>query len=199
MNLPILNPGEEKVLARLAEVAVDIECRARQYARAFRLDHEDLEQEGLLAACKRAAVYRPEFGIDFLGFAKRTIRGAMLDYALLTCRNVRFPTSSLEKAGWEVSIFEPVEDLGRLVGDNIPAWTPSAEELRRDRLFNQLESAMDQALTQHRELLQKRFVEGLTREQVAQAQNASEAAVRKTERQAIRKIRQAVILQEKAA
>ena len=123
----------------------------------------------------------------------------MLGYALRTCRNVWFPTSSLEKAGWEVSIFEPVDDLGRLVGDNIPAWTPSAEELRRDRLFNQLESAMDQALTQHRELLQKRFVEGLTREQVAQGQNASEAAVRKTERQAIRKIRQAVILQEKAA
>lgn len=101
----------ELAAARVVEHERFIAMHANNWSRSYRVDFDDLMQEGRLAVAHASGKYEDDRGATFLSYARWWIRSYMQTFAYRNCNQVRVPVPRFHELNpSEVSLDMPILD-----------------------------------------------------------------------------------------
>lgn len=152
---------------------------------------DDLHQAGYIAMLQAVETYREDKGKGFVGWFDYYLKKVFAEaYGLRTTRQRQDPLRTA------IRFEAAIDDLdGITVGDSIPDPAAEnkiaaiAEQDRKQRLYVALEKTMAALPQTEREVLQARYYQGRTLEDVAKERGIGRERVRQIEAKALRRLR----------
>ena len=184
--------GELDVLTLWAAVRGYAYRKARRWAAALEhksgQDIEDLMQEAFLAMLRALETYQGGGGMSFLGWWKMYLRKAFNGaLGMLHSASRCDPVRRCE------SLYRPVGEGGELLGDLLEDRENPVEELERalwrEELRRALRLALEELPGSNREMVVRRYCQGVKLRQIAAEAGTSTQAVSETTRRTLKTLR----------
>lgn len=192
----LIQSGERDRLPELwAQVERFVWLQAKRWATSLQglggVVEDDLHQVGYIAMLQAVETYREDKGKGFVGWFDYYLKKVFAEaYGLRTNRQRQEP---LQRA---IRFETPMDELeGVTVGDSIPDPTAEgeiaaiAERDRKQRMHVALEKTMAALPQTEREVLQARYYQGRTLDDVAKERGIGRERVRQIEAKALRRLR----------
>lgn len=192
----LIQSGERDRLPELwAQVERFVWQRAKRWATSLQglggVVEDDLHQAGYIAMLQAVETYREDKGKTFIGWFDYYLKKVFAEaYGL---RSSRLQHDPLRTA---IRFEDAIDDLdGITVGDSIPDPTAEdeiaaiAERDREQRLYAALKKTVAALPQTEREVLQARYYQGRTLQEIARDRGLSHERVRQIEGRALRRMR----------
>jgi RNA polymerase sigma factor (sigma-70 family) len=183
--------GEKRVLENMGFIVQ----RAQRHAATFGADLDDLIQEGRLAVMRASRTFRKDKGVKFLTYASFWIRSRMETHCRRHSKAVRLPSTGKAFVNC-VSLDEPMgEDGDRTLADVMliedESVTTSADFAMKSEALRRVIKRLPR---QMRIVLEGRFWEGKTLEEIALKLRVTRERIRQIEFAALRRLRKSRVL-----
>lgn len=159
------------------------------------VDFDDLCQEGRLGVLRAAELFREELGVKFSTFAFPHINSRMRIWLHKTRDTVRVPSNLFGVVRvLTTPLDEPVNGDGRSLAETVSAPEASEGDPMAREALDALTVALKRLPKKKREILEKRFWQRRTLDDVAKDYGVTREAVRKQQRQALLLLRRSAAL-----
>ncbi len=177
---------------RLQENIGFVVLRAQYYSRCYGVDFDDLVQQGRLGVVRAHERFDPARGFTFLSYARHWINQQMTNWCQRHVKNIRVPAYQFGKVFIEeVSLHAPAGEDGT-IADSLGAEETVRSSLDRRERAELLERAVTGLDERERHIIQGRFFEDRTLEDIAGDFGLSRERIRQIEFGALRRLRKAL-------